>query len=91
MPETLRIYADFNSVYGEGGSVCWCLRYGSALKNLDDLSDELNLRHGLPVVLYYEDETEAFEVDAILLEQPTATKPRWHAQADWKTRRQLRG
>jgi hypothetical protein len=85
----LRIYADFNSVYGEGGSICWCLRYGSPLHELDDFTEELGLRDGMPVTLYYEDESEEFEVSATLME--TAERPRWHARVDWKTRRQIRG
>ena len=84
-----RIYADFNSVYGEGGSICWCLRYGSPLRTLDEFTDELELHDGMPVTLYYEDESEEFEVSAVLME--TAAPPRWHARADWKTRRQIRG
>jgi hypothetical protein len=87
----LRIYADFNSVYGEDGSVCWCLRYGSALTALDDLAEQLGLREGMPVVLYYEDESEEFEVSAVLMEQTPGIVPRWHARADWQTRRQIRG
>jgi hypothetical protein len=91
VPAPLRIYADFNSVYGENGSVCWCLRYGTPLRPLDDLAEELGLRNGMLVTLYYEDEAEEFEVSAVLVEQPATIVPRWHAQADWKTRRQLRG
>ena len=90
MTMPLRVYADFNSVYGEGGSICWCLRYGSPLQPLDDFAEELRLRDGMPVVLYYEDESEEFEVSAILIEQPVGTMPRWHARADWKTRKQIR-
>jgi len=91
MPTPLRIYADFNSVYGDNGSICWCLRYGSRLQPLDEVAEMLGLRDGMPVILFYEDESEAFEVSAILLEQPATTTPRWHAQAEWKTRRQIRG
>lgn len=90
MPTPLRIYADFNSVYGDNGSICWCLRYGASFQPLDDLTEELGLRDGMPVILYYEDAAEEFEVSAVLLEQPE-TNIRWHAQADWKTRRQIRG
>ena len=89
MTTFLRIYADFNSVYGDGGSICWCLRYGSPLRDLDEFTEELGLRDGMPVVLYYEDESEEFEVSAVLIE--TATRPHWHARADWKSRRQIRG
>lgn len=89
MTASLRIYADFNSSYGEGDSICWCLCYGSPLRSVDDLAEELGLRDGMAVILYYEDESEEFEVSAVLME--TATRPRWHARADWNTRRQLRG
>ena len=84
-----RIYADFNSVYGEGCSICWCLCYGLPLRDLDEFAEELGLHDGMPVMLYYEDESEEFEVSAVLVE--TTTRPRWHARADWKTQRQIRG
>jgi hypothetical protein len=84
-----RIYADFNSVNGEGGSICWCLRYGSPLRDLDELTEQLGLHDGMQVILYYEDESEEFEVSAVLMEM--TTRPRWHARADWTTRRQIRG
>jgi hypothetical protein len=84
-----RIYADFNSVYGDGRSICWCLRYGSPLRDLDEFTEALGLHDGMPVVLYYEDESEEFEVSAVLME--TDTHPHWHARAEWKTRRQIRG
>lgn len=84
-----RIFADFNSLYGEGGGTYWCLSYGSPPKSLDDVAAELGLRNGMAVVLYYEDESEQFEVSAVLIE--TTTLSRWHARADWRTRRQLRG
>lgn len=91
MTVPVRVYADFNSVYGEGGSICWCLRCGSPLQPLDDLAEDLQLRDGMHVVLYYEDPSEEFEVSAVLIEQPVGVVPRWHARADWKTRKQIRG
>jgi hypothetical protein len=87
----VRVYADFNSVYGDSGSICWCLRYGSPSRPLDDFAEELRLRDGMPVVLYYEDPSEEFEVSAVLIEQPVGAFPRWHARADWETRKQIRG
>lgn len=45
-----RIYADFNSVCGEGGTICWCLRYGLPLRDLDEFTEELGLRDGMPVM-----------------------------------------
>jgi hypothetical protein len=91
MTVPVRIYADFNSVYGEGGSICWCLRYGRSLRLLDEFAEELRLRDGMTVILYYEDESEEFEVSGALIEQPVGTVPRWHARVDWKTRKQIRG
>jgi len=91
MTAPVRVYADFNSVKGDDGSICWCLCYGSPLRSLDDFSEELRLRDGMPVVLYYEDPSEEFEVSAALVEQPVGAVPRWHARADWKTRKQIRG
>jgi hypothetical protein len=41
--------------------------------------------------LYYEDDSEGFEVSAALIEQLIAVAPRWHARAEWKTRKQIRG
>lgn len=79
MTEPVRVYADFNSVYDEGGSICWCLRYGAPLRSLDDFAEELRLRDGMQVVLYYEDPSEEFEVSAALIEQPVGLVPRWHA------------
>jgi len=44
---TLRIYADFNSVYGTDGEICWCLRYGvepgRVGRSLDELTEEVKL------------------------------------------------
>jgi hypothetical protein len=70
--------SNFNSVYGEDGSICWCLRHGSPMRPLDDVAGELGLRDGLPVTLYYEDESEEFEVSAVLIQTGSST-PRWRA------------
>lgn len=91
MTVALRIYADFNSVYYENGYTCWCLRYGPAMTPLDEVAEQLGLRQGMPVVLYYADESEEFEVAGVLLKQAPGILPRWHARADWGTRRQIRG
>lgn len=76
------------------GPVCWCLRYGVKLgqvgQPLDEVADELNLRAGMPVILFYEDEAEEFEVSAVL-EVHEGTGPRWQARADWNTFRRIRG
>lgn len=87
---TLRIYADFNSV---DGPVCWCLRYGvkpgQIGQPLDEVAEELKLRAGMPVTLFYEDDAEEFEVSAVL-EVHHGTGPHWQARADWNTFRRIR-
>jgi hypothetical protein len=88
---TLRIYADFNSV---NGPICWSLRYGvkpgDVGKPLDEVAELLNLRAGMPVVLFYEDAAEEIEVSGVL-ELTDGDHPRWRARADWETFRRLRG
>ena len=87
----LRIYADFNSVSGtREQTLCWCLRYGTPLRPLDDVATDLDLHDGMSVILYYEDDAEEFEVSAILEEDPGSTI-RWQARVDWKTLRRIRG
>jgi len=92
---TLRIYADFNSVYGANHEICWCLRYGVTLgqvgKPLDEVAKELQLRAGMLVTLFYEDESEEFEVSAVLEEHDDTPGNRWRARADWNTFRRIRG
>jgi hypothetical protein len=93
---TLRIYADFNSVYGSNREVCWCLRHGVKLeqggKPLDEVAEELQLRAGMPVTLFYMDESEELEVSAVLEEHDDGSPGnRWRARADWSTFRRLRG
>ncbi len=62
---TLRIYADFNScLKDERGMWCWCLRHDGRV--LDEVTDELALYEGMPVVIFYEDEADEFEYDATL-------------------------
>jgi hypothetical protein len=86
---TLRIYADFNSGSAKPGDPCWCLRYGTSPRRpLDDFEGELGLVHGLQVILYYEDPSEEFEVDAVLEEHRRPNK--WRAVADWSTLRRIR-
>jgi hypothetical protein len=60
----LRIYADFNSGDGTATDPCWCQLYGSPLCPLDEVADDLNLCDGMPVLLYYADPSEDFEVSA---------------------------
>jgi hypothetical protein len=74
-PESLRIYADFNSVDDEGW--CWCLRYEK--QPLDDFADAVGLVEGMAVVIYYEDPAEDFEFDATLSCRPSATSCTWMA------------
>jgi len=84
----LRIYADFNSGGSPGKGPCWLLRYGSELRPLDEYSDELGLKAGMPVTLYYEDSSEEFEVSATL---ELSDNQRWVANPDWATFRRIRG
>jgi hypothetical protein len=86
---TLRIYSDFNSGAGTNSDPYWCLRYGSPLRPLDELADELDLRDGMPMLLYYEDPSEEFEVSAVLIKRDVLG-PRWHACADWNTIHRIR-
>lgn len=78
----LRIYADFNSIDGDGN--CWCLRHGGA--PLDEVAGELGLVEGQSVVLFYEDPSEEFEFDAVL----SLHNGRWQAKYDKSTYRLLR-
>jgi hypothetical protein len=71
---TLRIYADFNSC--GPGELYWCLRYGPTFRPLDEVAEELRLYEGMSVVLYYEDESEEFEVSAVLTKNNGAG-PHW--------------
>jgi hypothetical protein len=77
--EKLRIYADFNSGGGADEDPCWCLRYGSPLRPLDDAAAELNLCDGMPVLLYYEDPSEGLEVSGVLVTGGTVV-PQWRAR-----------
>jgi hypothetical protein len=85
----LRIYADFNSGAGTDTDPCWCLLYGSPLRPLDEVADDLNLRDGMPVLLYYADPSEEFEVSAVLVRRDSLG-PRWLACADWTTIHRIR-
>lgn len=78
----LRIYADFNSVSGDGW--CWCLRFNGKL--LDDIAGELKLSEGQRVVLFYQDPSEEFELDAVL----SLRDGRWQAKYDESSYRLLR-
>jgi hypothetical protein len=68
---------------------CWCLKFGSPLRPLDEFETALNLSEGMPVVLYYRDESEEFEVSAVL-SKSVAGGPLWRACADWNTMRRIR-
>ena len=87
----LRIYADFNSGGSPGHGPCWLLRYGPELKCLDEMATQLSLEPGINVTLYYDDESEAFEVSAVLErhDEPNA-RARWQALPDWNTFRRQR-
>jgi len=86
----LRIYADFKSGGSPGIVPCWCLRYGKDIRPLDDVAEELALKDGMIVTLFYEDESEELEVDGRLEEDPKS-KIKWVAFPDWSTYRLLRG
>jgi hypothetical protein len=85
----LRIYADFNSGGLTGEGRCWLLRYGIPRKPIDEIADELGLVHGMRVTLFYEDESEEFEVSA-MLERHADSAVRWQALPDWNTMRRIR-
>lgn len=85
---TLRIYADFNSGGSPGKGPCWLLRYGVQRRPLDEYTDELGLKAGMPVTLYYEDPAEEFEVSAVL---ELSDHQSWVANPDWATLRRIRG
>lgn len=87
---TLRIYADFNSGGSPGHGPCWLLRYGSERRPLDEVASALGLRPGMVVTLFYADESEEFEVSAVL-EEHEDPAVRWQALPDWSTVRRLRG
>jgi len=58
---------------------------------LDEVAEELQLRAGMLVTLFYEDESEEFEVSAVLEEHDDTPGNRWRARADWNTFRRIRG
>jgi hypothetical protein len=68
---------------------CWCLLYGSPRRPLEEVAVELNLRDGMPVILYYEDPLEEFEVSEELLKRETVAS-QWRACADWSSRRRIK-
>ncbi len=91
---TLRIYADFNSGGSPGHGPCWLLLYGPDRRPLDEVAEQLGLRPGMAVTLFYEEayegRTEAFEVSAVLEEHDDPVV-RWWALPDWSTRRDIKG
>ena len=90
---TLRIYADFNSGGSPGHGACWLLRYGPEQRPLDEVAEQLNLRPGMVVTLFYREEyqglVEAFEVSAVL-EEHDDSMVRWWALPDWSSRREIK-
>lgn len=86
---TLRIYADFNSGGLKGEGPCWALRYGPNRRLLGEVADELELRDGMDVILFYEDSSEEFEVAAKLV-KPLGPGYNWAALPDWDTFRRIR-
>jgi hypothetical protein len=65
------------------------LRYGDPLKPLDSVAEELGLRSGMSVTLYYQDPSEEFEVSAILKRSDNDII-KWVATPDWKSIRRIR-
>ncbi len=90
MTMPLRIYADFNSGGSPGSGPCWNLRYGPDFTPFDEIALDLGARDGMTVVLFYEDPSEEFEVDAELIENSLTDFPMWVALPDWTTRRDIR-
>jgi hypothetical protein len=58
---------------------------------LGEVAEDLQLRAGMPVTLFYIDESEEFEVSAVLEEDDSSSGNRWRARADWNTFRRIRG
>jgi len=69
---------------------CWCLRYEGQV--LDEVANMLGLYEGMPIKLYYEDEADEFEYDAILghLEDPKVLGNMWMALFDKDSFRRIR-
>jgi hypothetical protein len=79
---TLRVYTDFNSIGPDDDF--WVLRYGPALRPLDEYEGELGLYEGMKVLLFQDDGDERFEVYAVLKRGNTAAI-RWIAFANMST------
>ena len=88
---TPRIYADFNSGGAPGHGACWLLRYGPDRRPLDEVAEELGLRPGMIVTLFYQeelgDQAEEFEVSAVLEKSDEGV--RWRALPNWGTLRRI--
>jgi hypothetical protein len=56
------------------------------MRLLDECAAELGLKVGMPVMLYYKDPSEEFEVPALL----DLNGGRWVALPDWNAVRRLR-
>jgi hypothetical protein len=87
MTSSLRIYTDVNS---KANDAYWLLLYEG--KRLDDVSQELEIYDGMPVVVYHEDEVEEFEWDGHLYHRPTGAPPapQWVAVVDENSFRRIK-
>jgi len=90
-PMKLRICTDFNTVWeDEHGEWYSAMTYNG--QRLDAVENSLGLTEGMPVVLYYEDPTEEWEVDGTLwCPNNPQVYLKWHARVDWATYRRIRG
>ena len=61
------------------------------MRPLDEVADGLGLRAGMPVTLFYEDDSEEFEVSATLEKREALVANKWVAYPDWSTMHRLRG
>lgn len=89
MNNKLRLYADFNSGGAPGQGACWNLRYGPNRVPLDEIAESLEAHDGMVVILFYEDPSEEFEVEAVLRRE-VGSEPEWSALPDWSRMRQVR-
>jgi hypothetical protein len=82
-----RIYADSNSITE---NKYWALRIDGAF--IADVAERLGLYDGMPVIIYYTDESEEFEFDGTLFFRPIgpSPEPRWVASVDHASLRIIR-
>lgn len=87
MGDVLRIYFDPNAISED--ELVWGIMYDG--KRLEEVESELGLHVGMKVVLFYEDDSDHFEVPSVLVHQRWANGAlRWVASPDWTQMRRLR-